>query len=195
MKRFATLSILMIALLGVTGFAETKSDYDHHYRVTRGETWEFQTGKSSARDPMGPNNLWDQRVREDLSSKLQFAGLPQTQSNAPDLLVNYRLGARNHVETEYVTSGFGGYYGRFGFRRGWGMGFGPGWTTTRAWRVPDLKSTLVMEVYDAHTKQLVWRGYDARTIDYNKADSSINKAVERLSKRFTHDLKLNANES
>jgi hypothetical protein len=200
MKRITFLSIVLVAALSAVGFAETKSDFDHQYRLSRGRTWDFQTMKSSATDPMGPNGIWDQRVREDLGMELRSAGLPQTQTQTPDLLVRYRLGARNHYETEYVTSGFGGYYGRFGYRRGWGGwgwggGWGPGWATTRAWRVPDLKSTLVMEVYDAHTNQLVWRGYDARTIDYNKADSSINKAAEKLSKRFAHDMKLNTNES
>src|SRR5687767_8370225 len=167
MKRITFLSIVLVAALSAVGFAETKSDFDHQYRLSRGRTWDFQTMKSSATDPMGPNGIWDQRVREDLGMELRSAGLPQTQTQTPDLLVRYRLGARNHYETEYVTSGFGGYYGRFGYRRGWGGwgwggGWGPGWATTRAWRVPDLKSTLVMEVYDAHTNQLVWRGYDAR---------------------------------
>jgi hypothetical protein len=57
-----------------------------------------------------------------------------------------------------------------------------------------MKSTLVMDVYDAHTKQLVWRGYDTKTINYNKADKTINDAVGHLMKRFRRDLKVGGSE-
>src|SRR5262249_6857028 len=139
---------------------------------------------------LGNNDLWMRRVREDLARQLSAVGLPQTRNGAPGLLGSYHLGAQRDYETEFLNTGFPGYYGHLGFRKHLGGACGARWGTTTVVRIPYLKSTLVMDVYDTHTKQLVWRGYDTRTIDYNKADSTINKAVEHLTKHFTHDLKI-----
>ncbi|MBI1763867.1 MAG: DUF4136 domain-containing protein [Acidobacteria bacterium] len=188
----------LVTLCGVSGLAETKSDYDHHYRLVAGSTWGFQPQQSAAKDVFGKNSLWDQRVRDDLSMELRSAGLKQTVNGAPDLLVSYHLSTQQSHTTEVFNSGYPGYYGhygfgRFGYRRGWigwGPGWGPDWGPTTVVRIPQTRNTLVMDVYDGRTKQLVWRGYDTKTIDYNKADKSINDAVAHLTKRFEHDLKL-----
>lgn len=196
MKRITIMSftlVALVAMLGAVSLAETKSDYDHHYRLAPGSTWNFRAQKNTANDSLGNNGLWDRRVRDDLTSQLKSAGLMQTSNGAPDLQISYHLGTRQGYETEYLNTGFPGYYGRFGYRRRW-IGWGPSWGTTTVWKIPYLQSTLVMDVYDAHTNQLVWRGYDTKTIDYNKADKTINSAVEHLAKRFKHDLKMRESE-
>ena len=190
MKFVTLMSLAVVVLLSTVGVAETKSDYDHHYKLTRGSTWDFKQQRTTAKDSFGDNVLWDRRVRDDLKKDFADAGLLQFTNGAPDLLVSYHLGANRGVEREYLTTGYPGF-GRFGFRR---WGWGSGWNTTTVWRVPYLKSTLVMDVYDAHTKQLIWRGYDTKTIDYNKADNTINKSVDHLAKRFEHDMKTHGGE-
>jgi hypothetical protein len=192
MKRITTMSLTLVALvtmLGAVGLAETKSDYDHHYRLARGSTWDFRTRKNTVNDSLGNNGLWDRRVRDDLARQFAAAGLMQSGAAAPDLLISYRLGTRQGYETEYLNNGFPVYYGRLGYRRPW-AGEGFGWGTTTVVKIPHMKSTLVMDVYDAHTKQLVWRGYDTKTINYNKADKTINDAVGHLMKRFRRDLRV-----
>jgi Domain of unknown function (DUF4136) len=196
MKRIATMSLTLVALvamLGAAGLAETKSDYDHRYKLSPKSTWDFRTQKSAANDSLGNNSLWDRRVRDDLTRQFAATGLMQVSNAAPDLLISYHLGTHQGYETEYLNSGFPVYYGRFGYRRHW-AGLGLGWGTTTVVRIPYMKSTLVMDVYDAHTKELVWRGYDTKTINYNKADKTINDAVGHLMKRFRHDLKVGDNE-
>ena len=191
MKRITTMSLALVALvatLGAVGLAETKSDYDHRYRLAPGSTWDFRTRRNEANDSLGRNGLWDRRVRDDLTRQFAAAGLMQVGKAAPDLLISYHLGTRQGYETEYLNNGFP-VYGRFGYRRHW-AGWGFGWGTTTVVKIPYLKSTLVMDVYDARTNQLVWRGYDTKTINYNKADKTINDAVGHLMKRFRHDLKI-----
>ena len=56
------------------------------------------------------------------------------------------------------------------------------------WRIPYHESTLVLDVIDPHTNQLVWRGYDTRTIDFEKSEKTIHKSVEKVTKRFKHDV-------
>src|SRR5262245_10289132 len=195
MKRIAALSltlVAMVATLGAVSLAETKSDYDHRYRLAPGSTWDFRTQRSSANDSLGKNGLWDRRVRDDLTRQFAATGLTQAGA-APDLLISYHLGTRRAYISDYLNTGFPGYYGRFGYRRHW-AGSGFGWGTTTVVKIPYLKSTLVMDVYDARTNQLVWRGYDTKSINYNKADKTINDAVGHLMKRFRHDLKVRESE-
>src|SRR5215510_1787182 len=196
MKRITIMSLTLVALvatLGVVGVAETKSDYDHRYRLAPGSTWDFRTHKNTVNDSLGNNGLWDRRVRDDLSRQFAAAGLVRAAAAAPDLLISYHMGTRQGYETEYLNTGFPAYYGRFGYRRHWD-GWGFGWGPTTVVKIPYLKSTLVMDVYDAHTHQLVWRGYDTKTINYNKADKTINDAVGHLMKRFRRDLKVGESE-
>ena len=196
MKRITTISLALLAMvvmLGAVGLAETKSDYDRRFRLAPGSAWDFRSQNNRVNDSLGNNGLWDRRVREDLTRQFAALGLRQAGKAAPDLLISYHLGARQGYETEYLNTGFPGYYGRFGFHRRW-VGWGPGWGSTTVVRIPYMKSTLVMDVYDARTKQLVWRGFDTKTVNYNKADKTINDAVDHLMKRFRHDLKFGETE-
>ena len=43
-------------------------------------------------------------------------------------------------------------------------------------------------IIDSHTNQMVWRGYDTQTIDFDKSDKTIHKSVEKLVKQFQHDV-------
>src|SRR5262245_13074871 len=112
MKRIVTMSLALVVLatmFGVIGLAETKSDYDHNYRLTPGKTWNFRTQKSSANDSLGNNSFWDRRVRDDLSKQFAATGLTRASNAAPDLMISYHLGARQSYETEYLNTGFPTY--------------------------------------------------------------------------------------
>src|SRR5262245_16699744 len=112
MKRIATMSLTLVALvatLGAVSLAETKSDYDHRYRLAPGSTWNFRTQRSSANDSLGKNGLWDRRVRDDLTGQFAAAGLTQAGNSAPDLLIGYNLGTGQGDEAAKLNTGFPGY--------------------------------------------------------------------------------------
>ena len=67
-----------------------------------------------------------------------------------------------------------------GGAHGWGPDFD-------VWNIPYTQSTLVVDIIDARTNMLVWRGYDTDNIDVNKADKTIGKAVDSLVKRFVKE--------
>jgi hypothetical protein len=55
------------------------------------------------------------------------------------------------------------------------------------WRIPYTDSTLIVDIIDAQTNLLVWRGYDVRTIDMSKPDKAIDKGVDHVVERFLKD--------
>jgi hypothetical protein len=72
--------------------------------------------------------------------------------------------------------------------RGWGgVGFGDSTTTTETYRV----GTLVVDLFDAKTKQLVWRGSASDTLSdkSGKNIKALDKSVEKLFEHFPLDAK------
>jgi hypothetical protein len=187
-----TLAVLaLVALFSMEAMAATKSDYDRHYNFAALKTWNFAAQKSGARDLVGNNSLWDQRVRTDLEQQLAATGFTRVNEGASDFLITYHLGTKQRFETEYLHNGVPAYWGHWGR---WGR-WHPGWGNTTVRKIPLTESTLVMDVIDARTRQLIWRGYDTETIDFNKAEKTINKAVEHLTRRFVHDSRETAEKS
>jgi hypothetical protein len=158
---------------------------DHRYNLAKLKTFDFKSQPADARDQTGRNGIWTERVRDDLQQQLSANGFQKQDHGSADILIAYHLGTKQRVETYFDTFGFPGWH-----RRGWWGG----WGTTSVVNIPYTESTLVMDVTDAKTGQLVWRGYDTRTIDFNKANKTIEKAVEHLTDRFTHDVQKSAKE-
>ena len=46
-----------------------------------------------------------------------------------------------------------------------------------------------MDVIDAHSNQLVWRGYDSDTLNSGKPDKTLDKAVDSVVSKFFRDRK------
>lgn len=57
------------------------------------------------------------------------------------------------------------------------------------WAVPYTQSTVIADVIDAHTNQLVWRGHDVDTLNGDHPDKTLSKAVANVMDRFYHDVK------
>ncbi|HKX28646.1 MAG TPA: DUF4136 domain-containing protein, partial [Blastocatellia bacterium] len=136
-------------------------------------------------DPIGENPIWDERIRRAIEQHLTEAGFQRVVEGAPDFLVSYYLGIKERYDVRYLDYGFPGFWGHWG---GWG-GWGPGIGTVNVWKIPYTESTLVIDIIDPSTNQLIWRGYDTETIDFNKSEKTINNSVEDLIKRLVHDLK------
>jgi hypothetical protein len=187
MMRKLLLTSIAIALLSVTALAETKSDYDRSYDFSKLQTWDFKVTTRMPKDPVGTNTLWNQRIHDGLVEHLAQIGYRKLSDGEPDLLVTYFMGIKEKYDIRYIDYGFPGRWGDWGY---WGRWYGwtPGYGQVDVWRIPYNESTLVVDLIDPHTNQLVWRGYDTQTIDFDKSEKTIHKSVENLIKRFKHDV-------
>jgi len=167
--------------------AETKSDFDRSYDFSKLRTWDFKVTTRMPEDPVGTNTLWNQRIREGLQEHLAQIGYRKVNDGEPDFLVTYFMGIKEKYDIRYIDYGFPGRWGTWG---PWGRWYGwePSFGQVDVWRIPYHESTLVLDVIDPHTNQLVWRGYDTRTIDFEKSEKTIHKSVEKVTKRFKHDV-------
>jgi len=182
MKRpLVFLGLLTVVLLGsLSGWAQKANvDFDRDADFSKYNTFALALNQSQPpRDP-----LMAQRALKGVSYHLTLKGLREVEGS-PDLYVVI-YGIRDQEQQLNITStGYG--YGP-GWRRGGGWGGGSATATTTTYNI----GTLVVDMYDAGTKQIVWRGVATDTLSDKpeKNEKKLNKALEKLFKKFPPEKK------
>jgi len=116
---------------------------------------------------------WNQRIIDDIDKQLQAKGLTKVDSN-PDVWVVYS----NSIQHDKQVVGVG-YVGGGGLPL---TGASPTSHATFVYKV----GTLVVEIADTKTKQLVWRGAVSDTLSdkQNKNITTLDKAVTKLFRSY-----------
>ena len=119
-----------------------------------------------------PNQIMDAEIKQAVDAQLTTKGLTKTDSDKADLYVGYQIAVDQ--EKQWNAYGMGG-----GLR--WG---GMGTATQSTINV----GTLVLDMYDPTTKQLIWTGNATKTIDpssnQEKNQKNLNKSMQKLLKNF-----------
>lgn len=172
-KRCATGVLTLLALLtaGVLYAADVNIDYNHRVDFSQFKTYMW-IKKPHLKDP-----LMNQRVIRAVESQLNAKGLQEVDENADlGLAANGSTQERQTLNTFY--DGFGGGWG-WG---GWGDDMAMSQTTPQTYEV----GTLMVDLFDAKTKKVVWRGTATDTLSSKpeKNAEKINKATEKMFKDF-----------
>jgi uncharacterized protein DUF4136 len=129
------------------------------------------------------NDLDKERMRSAFVNEFKARGMKKGGEDA-DLAITLFLVLEQKTSTTAYTNYYGGGgYGRYG-RGGWG--WGNGYANTTYSESDYIKGTLVMDVYDNSSNQLIWQGVASGTVKENpkKRDKSIPKTVGKLMKKF-----------
>jgi hypothetical protein len=164
--RFLCSSLLALAILGSVAVAQdVKTDYDHHANFSQYHTYYWE--KVQTTDP-----LWQSRIQDAVDQELQAKGWQRVGSGA-DVALTAVGSAHNQREYQTFYNGMGGWR--------WG-GFGE--TTTQVENYP--VGTLVLDMYDTHNKQLIWRGAAQQSLSDkpDKNERKLEKAVDKMLEHF-----------
>jgi hypothetical protein len=167
------LSIAMLLVLTAASFAQqVKTDYDHSANFGQYKTYSWE--KVQTQDPL----LVD-RIKDAVNRALTAKGWTQVASNG-DVSVMAMEITKNQQTLNTFYDGFGG-----GWR--WGGGFGNATTTTDTYKV----GTLVVDLFDTKTKNLIWRGSSSDTLSNNaeKNTKNLDKGVQKMFKHFPPEAK------
>jgi hypothetical protein len=119
-----------------------------------------------------PNQIVDAQIKSSIDSQLGAKGLTKTDGDKADLYIGYQAS----VDKEKQWNA----YGTGGLR--WGGGMANASSSTIS------VGTLVLDMYDPATKQLVWTGRATKTIDPNasqeKRQKNLDKAMQKLLKNY-----------
>lgn len=188
-KRLA--AVLALCALSFAAHAQKpRIQWNNQYAFDAVETFAWQATPSSLQER---NPFMHSLIKNTLEAELATSGLTQVDSN-PDVWVNYHASTSTDVElrSDSYGYGFGGYgSSAWGY---YGMGhMGSVSTTTRVVQIE--RGTLVVDIWDAATKELVWRGEVSDTMPDNpqKAEKLVVRAIGKLAdqgrKRWADEVK------
>jgi uncharacterized protein DUF4136 len=163
-------------LLGTAAFAQdVKVDFDKDANFAAIKTFDAKIGTS------WNNQISEKRVLDEITQSLVEKGWKKVDAN-PDALVLLHGATEKQKSLNTFYSGMGGY-GAYGYR-GWGGmgGMGTATTTTSEYLV----GTLVVDIFDAKTKALMYRGTasDELSDKPEKNQKKLAKASDKLFKNF-----------
>src|SRR5258707_10775726 len=165
-SKIATSVGLMLLLACVSFAQEVKTDYDHNANFSQYKTYSWQ--KVQTKDP-----LMVDRIKDAVNSALAAKGWTQVASGGDVAVVA--------VEMTQNQQSLNTFYNNFGGGRRWGGGFGNSTTTVDNYKV----GTLVVDLFDANTKNIVWRGSSSDTLS-DKSDKNIKNLDKGVKKMFEH---------
>jgi hypothetical protein len=112
-------------------------------------------------------SLFEQRIHEGVNAQLQAKGMMQVDAN-PNLYVATHVTTR--TVPQVMANGFGPW------------GFGGGVATVQTY----MEGTLVVDLYDASTRKMVWRGVSTSTVSSKpqKNTVKIDKALAKMFERY-----------
>lgn len=167
MKLFRTALVCFFCFSAVALAQDVKYDYDRGANFSQFKTYKWVKIPSAVQ----LNQLQEQNVMRAVDEQLASKGLTKTEGDAADLAVAYQAS----IDKEKQIQGWGGGAPRF---RGYGE------ATTSTIQI----GTLVIDMYKAADKQLLWRGSATKTLNPSKNPDknykNLQKAMEKLFKNY-----------
>ena len=169
MKKAAmVLGILAGALTLACSTMTTAVDYDHTINWSQFKTFQLADG---TKDPV---TFTQKRIEDAVTGTLTGKGWQSVTSN-PDILVFTHVALTEDTQLNTTNMGGMGY-------RGWG-GMGGGMSTTTVQKIP--MGTLVIDLVNPKSKEMVWRGRATDQVSGSGEDSGkIQEAVTKMFANF-----------
>ena len=169
--RTAVCTAIFLLALGTAFAQQVKTDFDHQANFSQYKTYSWQEIKPA-------NSLWDSRIKNSVDAQLAAKGWTKVDSGGDVAIVAIKTTqTQRSLQTFYDGMG-----GGWGWRRFGGGGFGEATTTEQDYK----EGTLVVDMYDAKTKRLIWRGSaeDTLSSNANKNEKNLDKGVAKMFKKF-----------
>ena len=173
-------ALLVLGLVLTTGPALAQKiyiQYDREYDTRGVETFAWKdTSESSVANT---NPLLHSRIVNGIEYYLSLGGAREVDSS-PDVYVTYHTSTNKEivVDTDHYGYGYPGGWGYYG-RPYVYSSYGTSTSTVRTYE----KGTLVVDVWDAESNKLVWRGTAANitvTDNPTKMEKKIDKALKKI---------------
>ena len=170
--------LIFILLVAVSGCSSLSVNYDYdqdaHWSKYRTYGWmETPERDSNPTAPLADSGLLGQRIRNSIN--LVMADRRISTSNDPDLLVIYHLGSQEKIQVTDWGYRYSDYYWGYGGRQIDVYQFTEG--------------SLVIDLVDAETQNLVWRGTGTKVIDQSQKSPEemqdrANKIIRKIMESF-----------
>ena len=175
-----TLGALLLALIvPATEAQHVQTDYDHKAPLTDYHT--FSIAKVQTVNPLDGDVL-----RSEIRKDLEYHHLQEVPRGG-DVVITVIGAQRETQQYQSFYNGLGPGFGWGGYGGWWGGGWGGGGfgdNTTTVHEIPI--GTLIVDMYDTHTHNLVWRGtsHETDSDNMNKNSGKLQKAIDEMFYKF-----------
>jgi hypothetical protein len=172
MRRLVLVAIAAFFLSTTLGCSSMTVRADHDSRNDFGVYSTFavfeRQGKESRQPQMSP--IVDRRIGASMAAELEAKGFASTAARKADFLITFYTAVRRRVVINRA-----GWYG-------WGRW---GWRGGATWVNSFPEGTLVIDIIDRRTRQLVWRGVgEGAFTNTNPPDDKVAKRVSTILQTF-----------
>src|SRR5678815_1293106 len=178
------LLVLAILLIATSAFAQDVSfNFDMTADFTKYKTYHWERHPNSK----DLDEITMTQLGAAFDAELAKKGLTKKNDGNSDLAIVYQVAMKQEKELSTFSTGYG-------MGPGWGPGYGGYYgggisTSTSTTSVYTITTgTLALDMYDAGTKKLVWRGIATKTIDVNakpeKRQKNMAKGAEKMFKKY-----------
>ncbi len=153
--------------------ADVTTDYNHHVNFGSYHTYSW-IGVNAG------NSLWQGRIMRAVDSALAAKGWTRVASGGQAAVSAFgKTREQDTMETFYD-----GFPGGWGWRGRGGFGGSMGFSETQT--VPETIGMLNVDIFDANSKQLLWRGTAQNTLSSKPEanDKRMEKSVDDMFKKF-----------
>jgi hypothetical protein len=162
-----------LAFAGCSGISYNH-DFDPSADFAQYETYVWmEVADPSRAQNRGVSELIEKRVVAAVDENLAVQGFRRREEAPADFVVNFMLTTQDKIDFNTYYTGWG-YYGWYG--------------GTQVEARQYTEGTLILDVFDARTKELTWRGMAQGTIDPSMSpeqrSARINQVVANILKRF-----------
>jgi len=170
MKLKALMPVAVLALSATAcGYSiQTATDYDRTVNFGGYHTFFIMKGNSSG------NALLDQRATEDVRRALTSKGWAEVPEGKGRAAVVVHAASKTQHVYETFYDGWGGWRWRW-------EGMGRSTTYVQDYKV----GTVVVDIFDAQTKQAIWHGFAADALSDNAKDNT--EATEQAIRKMFHE--------
>ena len=171
-------AVVVFSALGFSAQAQKPQiQWNNNYDFDAVQTFAWQDTPETSLEERNP--FMHSLIKNTIEAELATSGLTQVEAD-PDVWVNYH--ASTTIDTQLRTDSYGYTMGGYGMA-GWGyygMAAGPVSSTTRV--VEYTRGTLVVDIWDTASKELVWRGTVSDTLPDNvqKAEKLVVRAIGKM---------------
>jgi len=156
--------LLGALLLASAALATVTTDYDHKADFSKYKTFSW------IKEPVTKDPLMKDRIIGFINEQLQKKEFSLAKTGG-DLSIAAHAATQERRTLETFYNGFGGWR--------WSGGLGGATTMVETYEV----GTLVVDIFDSHTKQVVWRGVASDTLS-DKAEKNTEKAQKAIAQLF-----------
>jgi hypothetical protein len=163
--KFAFCAMLLCIACTIAVGQQVSVNYNHDASFAQYHTYAWGSNNTN----QIRNSILAQVAQQDINTAMQGKGLQMVQeSQNPDLVLTANGGMRQQTS-----------YSAWGMR---GIGGGMGGITPEQ----NVEATMIVDLYDAKTQSLVWRGIAQNTLNNNgnKNQEMVEKAVQKMFKQW-----------